>query len=1241
MDGYPAGSLDHNLPFIVVAGLTKAPANELPFDNKLKDQGVLLQSELPCLQTKESEALREYIVSQDASDQPWNPQLVTKPYKLRVALAGRSFVLPPRRAQLPDDIEAPEFPPVLHSPFSPLSPISPLYPDGLIDAQWIQKHQEMVPSVYLCFYTLTCDATMSTLNDNQLKKDINNLRLALTQSGYRTRLVVALLSDDSDTSPSLSEDIQERLENIRRGVAMDPKTFFYIPTQDSLTELEQTTDSILSIVYSHSIEYYRDLGRHARKKRTRGVTPQPTVPPTSGTSQTMTLQDCNVRYDFKAGVFAEFRQEMDSALRSYDQAYEGILSEDVMDVIPSWSPRWNEARLLTDVITIRAIRCSLWNGQTTSAVRRWRAHRDRIADFVDRRGRGTNNYGWEAWESRWALVMVNLIDKAKLAQLAPSTLSLYIQPEKVVMGERLQPWEMLHHTGYWYRDAARHLHSRRALAHSISEEHRKAPDPKSATAAAANKAYSYDTYLCPEPYEEAPLEGQGTNHAQLIIDCLMAARAEFQVRRQHRVSAELSLECAREMARLKVWDDVVALLRPLWVDMSFRSEGWLDITEELSWLLRAAAAKVGLGDLVASIDWELLNRNFTRRPNWPYDMTKSLDGVAVKSRPTVSISDDNMTSFVSASFVFKNEEGKAGETCQAQLAITSNAFPDSAPIVLKQLRVDFAGSLQTITLDHSTDEHSEKSTKKASTSLSAVTLTETGSPESEESDGVEGGSILTGLADLELKPGCTTVYEMAIPLRESGEARAASVVLNFETDAFALNYTIGFQAANVADVWFGPSLSKRRIPRLSSHAIHVQPKPPKMEIRRSAILDQCYANEPIELPLDIVNAEDVDATAKLELHVFGEHVPALRVQVGGLEDQSVEATKEESRFQGLVLGTIDATQSTRVVLHLDPSETPTSYEVTARVAYHLVTDPATPILQVMTFQITIVNPFEANYDIVPRLHPEPWPSLFDYEGTPETVDREELVAHPRGLAQRWSLVCHYASFATEDIQVIEMEAKVLSCLPGARGISADRPDLPPDGLMIPPKSMQEVKFDLIVQKLTLDDRGPASLDVAFVLRWRRGTADPNSPVNTTTMSVPRSIVLGTEPRVLASVAYVNAGTGLMHLDVTIENASSHFLTFGLSLEPSEEFAFSGAKQTTLHVLPVSRRAVTYRLVPLVRGSYVRPNLVVRDKYFQKVLRIIPTEGMKIDKEGLLLWVPPAEGPKQEEDEGEDGDEEED
>jgi hypothetical protein len=476
----------------------------------------------------------------------------------------------------------------------------------LIDAQWIQKHQALVPSVYLCFYALTSDPNLATLHDNQLKTDINKIRQELSSSGYRTRLVVMLISDGSATSPSLSEGLQERLDNIRRGLGLDPKSFFYVPKQDSAAELKQTADSILQTVYAQATEYYRDLGRHARKKRGRGVVPQPTVPPTTGTSQTLSVQDWNVRYDFKSAVFAEFRHEMDTALRSYDQAYEGILSEDVMDILPSWSPRWNEARLLTDIITIRAIRCSLWNGQTTLAVRRWRSHRERISDFVDRRGRGTNNYGWQAWEARWATVMANLIEKANLPALAPSAMSIFVPPEKPIQGERLQPWELLHHPGYWYRNAARHHMLRRDLAHTIPDQYRKAPEP-SAASAGANKAYIYDTYLCPEPHEEFPLEGDGTNHSKLIVDCLAVARKEYQSRKQFRLAGELALDCARELARVEAWDDVVALLRPLWTDASTRAEGWADVESELNWLLRAAAVHAGMGDLVVSIDWGLLH----------------------------------------------------------------------------------------------------------------------------------------------------------------------------------------------------------------------------------------------------------------------------------------------------------------------------------------------------------------------------------------------------------------------------------------------------------------------------------------------------------------------------------------------------------------------------------------------------------------------------------------------------------
>jgi len=100
---------------------------------------------------------------------------------------------------------------------------------------------------------------------------------------------------------------------------------------------------------------------------------------------------------------------------------------------------------------------------------------------------------------------------------------------------------------------------------------------------------------------------------------------------------------------------------------------------------------------------------------------------------------------------------------------------------------------------------------------------------------------------------------------------------------------------------------------------------------------------------------------------------------------------------------------------------------------------------------------------------------------------------------------------------------------------------------------------------------------------------------------------------------------MIHFEVTIENPSNHFLTFGVQFEPSEKFAFSGVKASTLQLVPLSRRTMTFRLVPFTRGDWIGPvRCVIRDRYFQKILKIAPTEGVRIDKEGIFVWAPPLE-----------------
>ncbi|KAH8884676.1 hypothetical protein GQ53DRAFT_661530 [Thozetella sp. PMI_491] len=1221
MDDYPAFSLDLSVPLLLTLGIAPDTPYESPLGPDLKEQAILLRSELPLVDSEQAKALLRYFQASDASNLPWNGRDEKRTYRFRVRAAERTLLLPPRQARLPENLEAPEAP-VLHSPFSPLSPICSLYPDGLLNERWLQKHGELVPSVLICFYNLTSDPTLTTLDDNKIKTDVNHIRSLLSKYGYRTRLAVVLISDKA---PSSVEGVQERLENIQRGCGVDQKALFLVPPKDSQDALERSADTVLAAIYAQSLEYYRDMGRHSRKKRGRGVAPQPTVPPTSGTSQTLSLAGWNVRYDFKSALFSEYRQEMDGALRSYEQAYETLMGPELFETIPSWSPRWNEARYLADVIAIRCLRCLLWNGLPSGAVRRWQAHRDKIRDLVDRRGRGTNNYGWAAWEARWAAVMAELIEKVDIPELSTSaTSTLFLQPEKTLLSERLQPWERLHHQGYWYHLASRHQYLRRTLAHTMPEEDRRSPSDSPASQV-ASKAFTYDTYMCPDPHDEYPLRHSGTDHGGLIIDALMRSLSEFKKRKQHRFVAEVSLECARELSAKQDWGKIVELLRPLWNDTSFRSEGWMSIAEELSWSLRRAASKAGEAELVVAIDWELLNRSYTRHPNWNYDITKSLEGISSASRPTVSTEGNSPDSLLVPCFVFKHEEGKAGQTTRAQLSITSHAMEASTPLVLHSLQIHFEGSIKTIALTHEPNATSEDQAQGHAV-LQSVSLKEVASEDvSDRSrlDELDKIKSLDGSANLTIAPGRTAIFEMDIPLREPGTASAASLRLSLQTESFDLEHTAPFRVPRSPSVWYNSATAKKRVSRANPLAVRILPRPPKMEIKTVSLMDQYYTSEALELEFEVLNAEDADASVKLDAALFGESPPEFIVKVGEEAEEHASAPEgEESRVIGAPLGQLESSQAVKFTARINAIQLASRYEFTVRTSYHLSTDPATLITQTAVFELNIVNPFEANYDLLPRLHPDPWPSLFDYDNVVDQSGDNTLVT-PSGLSQTWCLITRYASFASEDLRVVELDLSVHPS-PSIRTTVTNLTALSPDGLRVSPKTIEEASFNIAAQKTSLDDRIPSSLDVSFLIKWTRPDAPADATPNTTILPVPRLHIFNTEPRVLATASYITPDIKqkLLVLDIVIENASNHLLTFGLSMEPSDDFAFSGAKQTTLHLLPVSRRSVTYRLLPVVRGTWLKPGLVVRDKYFQKVLRVIPTEGMKLDKEGFLVWIPP-------------------
>ncbi|KAG0649795.1 Trafficking particle complex subunit 11 [Hyphodiscus hymeniophilus] len=1210
MDGYAPAYVAHNIPLLVVSGLGFVP----PDESTLNDVGTHITSDVPIVDSADSEALLRHFRDGDARGLAWNSREYTGRNKFRVKTVGRDYVLPPRSAissaqRLPNSQgSSPATRTVLHSPLSPLTPGSTVFPDGLVDSKWVEKHQELVPSAYLSFYKFTSDPTVSTLRDNQLKSDINNTKSILGQSGYKTRLVVGLLSEESIVQ---SPEVEDRLANIRKATGLDSKTsLFFLPPKSSPVELQAFVETIISTIYPLCIEYYRDLSKHSRRKRNRGIVPPPTAPPTSGTSQTLSSQGWNVRYDFKLGVLAEFRQEMDAAIRSYESGYDILLSSDVLEAIASWSPRWNEARLLADVFAIRILRCLFWNGNTTAATRRWQQHRDRIRDFVDRRGKGSSTYGWKAWEARWATVMAETIKKVSIIEFTGSTIFLLTE-KAIAMGERMEPWEYLHHPGYWYRLAAQHLMARRNLALEIPDEDRSPPGVSPASQI-ASKAYTYDTYLCPEPHEENPLPGRdGVDHSLLIIHSLTKAINEFEQRKQSRLAQDLSLLSAKESLRREAWDDALRVLRPLWQKMSFRREGWWNAVEEVGWALREAAVHAGDGGTVLAVDWELLNQSFSHHPRWHYDLSMSLNDLkSTGNKPVVVLHDQDVHSFLSATYTFEHHEGKVGELCPSQLAVTSVALPTSVPITMTEIRIEFEGSMKPIILRH---DSSAQDPSPELLTLRKVSLDET----QEQSSGRDGRPAMSGETCLTFRAGRIRVFQFGSLLREAGEARAISATFVIASDFFDLEYVQTFsERTSTPDIWWGENSSKRKLVRNNAFAITILPKPPKMEFHFLELQEHYYTNEEVKLQLEVVNGEDADSITDLEVHLLGESAPLLTLRMAGSSNKP-DNSDEGNSHSKFALGNIAAAASCIVELLIPPIDLPAVYELTMKTSYNLVSDLETPVSRSMSTQLTIINPFEANYDFSPRIHPDPWPSFFTHD---EKDDKPEEI-DPRGLSQKWRLTSRYFSFAAEDLIVEDLNVEVLGTNGGIHCYAKKAFSIPEAGIRVRPKSLEEAEFDVFTQKISLDDRGTATLDVSLAIRWRRD--EEGSTINTTILGIPRLLVSSSEPRVLGAVSYSGTVPSMLHFDVTIENPSNHFLTFGVSMEPSEKFAFSGVKQSTLQLVPLSRRTMRFRLLPFSRGDWIGPiRCVIRDKYFQKVLKIAPTEGMRLDKDSIYIWVPP-------------------
>lgn len=1205
MEAYPPQYVEHNLPLVLLSGLGEhEDIDPLSVPHKRQDSGAKITTESPECQNEKSEQVLREFMSFDGRAQAWNSTSLPGPtgtIRYRMKTIGRSYTLPARKAAPSPQSPGVEGLPTLrntelHSPLSPLSPGSGIFPDGLYTPLWFSKHQNQVPALFLAFFDLSAGEGAS--QDEQLKADIGAIRAALARSGFKTRFAAILMSDQSILH---APELEDRLASIRRATSLDPKSgLFFMPPMSSQAEISTFIQTIVGTLQPSCIEYYRDLTKHARRKKTRGG-PPPQVNTIGGATHTTSSSTWNVRYEVKQGVFAEFRQEMDVAERHYSAAMEELFSSEggLFETTASWDPRWDEARLLCDSLAIRLLRCQLWHAQTTSAAQSWQNYKLRMRDLIDRRGKGSNTYGWDAWEARWASIMSQLISMADVPSLQRSVKEasgdysaqqIYSMPERPT--DRLLPFNFLHHSGYWVRLFANGIRSRWEKALAIPEEDR-VPPGQSPASSVANRSKNYDVYLVPEPHEE----GSYDHAAELGSACIRAAE-EFEARRQLRLGEQMRLELAEDLIRVGRHADALRVLIQIWEQSTWREDEWNVPFARLLRLLHECTAQDKTkqnATIMLSLTWEMLRVAPYKDSGSVPNLAQCLESWDVGERLDLRVYDKQRLSPIRPSFAFKDRETNVGEPFECQIVLEYET-PEASAVAIDVSTLQFKIGQKPIFLRHETAGDSGNSSDILSNLAQPREL----------DDGT-----LEFNADLRVRPSQRKILSIPLIMREAQSCSVQEMSLSVETETFSLTHCFEDGAIQESRYWHAEKNGDIRsalLQHFDTRSIIVLPKPPKMQVQVHGLRKNYYTDEVVHLVVELSNTE-TEA-------VNGTAVP----QIIGPEGETMEFKWANSQSSEKVWSISDmkASATDKGELTIQAPSEAASYTLELKLEYTLASDTSTPLSKTFSVEMAFVMPFEAKFTFGPQLHADSWPSFFE----PKTSPSEKA----DGILQTWKVGSQLTSLINKPLEITKLE--LVEHQTQGEVICTIRDSIVSEQNRLSPNGMTLTPFELTTQKHSLDDRRPSYLDLSLIVTWSKVDAGPTEEA-TTTIAVPRLTIPTSEPRVLCIRSHSSRNDSIT-LEYHMENPSAHFLTFAVTMEASEEFAFSGPKYRTLSLGPLSRHCISYQLmIPDEKLEWITPNLQVMDSYYQKSLRVHPGgKGVKMnDHRELAVWVgegdPPA------------------
>ncbi|GEM06476.1 glutathione transferase omega-1 [Rhodotorula toruloides] len=1175
MESYPSEFIGHAYPLLLVAGLAPppqpqgqppAPDADPPQPGPAGETAPVASSDpFVILQA----ALRKTLASRKAFP-VWDPARGKGQNEFYTILVDKNIRFPPLKARpAPSNAQQPPQPlQNLHSPISPLTPTSPLYPDGIIAPIWIRKHRELVPAVFVLVLRLFEHPPGSNVDpttreeeererDGGLVQEIVDRKRTTYERGIKLA-VVLLCSRELLDDPSLDF----RLSLIRRQSGLDTRASLFVISPVPQSEVHNFVQSLREELYPAAIDYYREHSRRVRRKRARiGGNAAAAV------KGALSERGWNVRYDYKLALFAELRNEVEVALKHFEDCYATLVDTfSHPELLVPRTKRWAEAKVLADCISFKICKLYLYLGESSRAVAQLHKH---VSLFLRLSSEtwsiGVDTFEFWSWLSKQYRLFGDLVALAvrngiRLPSTKPPPMPAGLPPVSRIDGTStpptaianspsLVPLNVLQHAGYYY-----HLAATCAVERRERFKEAKGRAEEEGGEGAGGPALAHETKV---------------DHGEIIIELFTKAYEFYKVHKAKNMTYAIAHQIA--LAHLEAGKLDMALKFHDRIAKSYRQGKYDDVLADI--LLRIFEAAKGVQDWNAAVKAgiELMTPesriDVMTRERVAKDVMEILQSHGSADSSTVSLDMTEFAPLLDCRLAFLHDAVDTSTTIPFQLVLSSLPTSRFGGFAFSRIEITFNDDRPPISIDHRHDTDADIDRREV------VNLGNASSSKKRVANLAwrDGGEAKLFVGSIKVDKEIDLTVEKVVLTASIG---SWTVTLIMRPDR---------PAAPTQSEWYIEAREKPKLLKADGASRSVSRRNICVDVDTSFV-SPSYLDERLPISVDVRNDDEVDV--ELFLVIFlqpGEE--------GSHDTIEIDSQSSTSVIESLPLGTLAPSTSlskTFVLSTLGGLPGPRNIDVTIRAVPIASADstlsdplPPKPLEVTRSLVVSVISPVQASFSTQVLKRRRPNKALLD-------------MSEPSGW-EGASVAMMAASFRTVGPWGIEMQSIVLRTddAPQVRAMASSL------GYVSVDQAQREVTtwrpgdvFNALFSLEVRTDDSSAASNLHLEIRWKK--ADGESTVTRLKVHPPK-------PPPLAPTVVLRLPPYLvLHQPVTLSyrfsNPTSRLHTLSSQLDLAEipsAFAFAGPRRLTEWTLaPFEDQEMRVRLVPLIAGRFALPRMRV-------------------------------------------------